>query len=57
MRLIGQNGNAFMILGLCRRAAKSAGWSDEQIKSVMDEMRSGDYNHLLSTAMQYFDVR
>lgn len=57
VRLIGQNGNAFMILGLCQRAAKKAGWSQEKIDKVMTDMRSGDYNHLLGVAMTEFDVR
>ena len=54
--LIGQDGNAFLILGLCRRAARSAGWTPDRIKSVMDEMQSGDYDHLLEVATKYFDV-
>jgi len=57
VKLVGEDGNAYAILGSCRRAAKKAGWSAEKIKSVMDEMRSGDYNHLLGTAMKHFDVR
>jgi len=55
--LVGQDGNAFNILGLCQRAAKRAGWTKEQIDTVMTEMRAGDYNHLLQTAMEHFDVR
>lgn len=55
--LVGQDGNAFMILGLCQRAAKKAGWTKEQTDAVMQEMRAGDYDHLLATAMEHFDVR
>jgi hypothetical protein len=55
--LIGQDGNAFNILGLCRRAAKEAGWPQEQIDAVLGEMKSGDYNHLLQTAMKHFEVK
>lgn len=57
LKLIGQDGNAFMILGLARRAAVKAGWSKERIDAVMTEMRSGDYNNLLVKAMEHFDVR
>ena len=57
VKLIGQDGNAFMILGLCQRAARKAGWSKEQIDAAINEMRAGDYNHLLATAMDRFDVR
>lgn len=57
VKLSGQNGNAFMILGLCRRAAVKAKWTDAQIDAVLTEMKSGDYDHLLQTAMKHFDVR
>jgi hypothetical protein len=56
VKLVGQDGNAFVIMGLCSRAAKKAGWTPEQLKVVMDEMKSGDYDHLLQTAMKHFDV-
>jgi hypothetical protein len=56
VRLVGEDGNAFMILGLCQKAARRAGWSPEKIAAVMDEMKAGDYNHLLATAMKHFDV-
>lgn len=56
VKLVGQDGNAFVILGLCRRAAKKAGWTAEQIKAFMDEATNGDYNHLLATACDWFDV-
>lgn len=56
VQLIGQDGNAFMILGLCRKAASKAGWDKEKIDSVLGEMMEGDYSHLLNTAMKHFDV-
>jgi ERCC4-related helicase len=55
--LVGQDGNAFNILGLCQRAAKQAGWTQEHINDVMKEMKAGDYDHLLATAMKHFEVR
>lgn len=57
VRLVGQNGNAFNIMGLCHRAAEKAGWTKEQIDAVMAEMRAGNYDHLLGVAMERFDVR
>lgn len=56
LKLVGQNGNAFMILGLAKRAAVKAKWTPEQWKKVSEEMTSGDYNHLLSVACAHFDV-
>ena len=57
VRLIGADGNAFMVLGLCQRAARKAGWPKERIDAVMEDMRSSDYDHLLGVAMREFDVR
>src|SRR5437660_820685 len=51
VKLIGEDGNAFAILGACQRAAQKAGWSKEQWSKVRDELMSGDYNHLLAVAM------
>lgn len=56
VELTGHDGNAFNILGRCARAARQAGWSPEKAKVVFDEMRAGDYNHLLQIAMKHFDV-
>lgn len=57
VRLVGQNGNAFMIIGLCRRAAKAAKWTPERIDAVMTDMMSGNYDHVLQVALREFDVR
>ena len=56
LRLVGKDGNAFFILGRATRVAGKAGWSKEQIDAVMEEAMSGDYDHLLCTMMEYFDV-
>lgn len=48
-RLVGHDGNAFALLGGFQTAAKKAGWTKEQIKEVIDEAMSGDYDHLLYT--------
>ena len=56
VKLIGQDGNAFAVLGTCQRAAEKAGWTPEQINQWRTEAMSGDYNHLLATCMTYFDV-
>lgn len=56
VKLIGRDGNAFSIMASCRRAARQAKWSEEKIESLLKDMMSGDYNHLLSVAMDNFDV-
>jgi hypothetical protein len=57
VRLSGQNGNVFMILGLCRQAAQKASWTEERIKWVLEEMQSKDYDHVIQTAFKYFEVQ
>lgn len=56
VELVGHDGNAFSIIGRVRKAMKKAGLSEEQIKEFTDEATSGDYDHLLQTAMRYVDV-
>lgn len=56
MQLTGNDGNAFAILGACRKAARRAKVSSEEIELFTKECTSGDYNHLLATCMRWFDV-
>ena len=56
VKLIGQDGNAFRVLGLCRKALRRAGWEKPQIDAFTEEATSGDYNKVLATAIKYLDV-
>jgi hypothetical protein len=53
MRLVGQDGNAFSIMGRFQGQARKAGWTKEQIQQAISEMTSGDYDNLLRTVMKY----
>lgn len=53
LELVGTNGNAFAILGQMRRAALK---NDMDWDAIQAEATSGDYNHLLQTAMKHFEV-
>ena len=53
--LSGQDGNAFIVLGGCRRAAERAGLPPEVVKAFTEEATAGDYDHLLQTAIKWFD--
>jgi hypothetical protein len=53
LQLVGLDGNAFSLMGAFQRQARKEGWSKEEIKSVLDECQSGDYNHLLCTLMDH----
>ena len=55
IKLVGEDGNAFAILGRCQQAARRAGLSKEEIKPFMDEATSGDYNKLLNTCQDWFN--
>ena len=56
VKLVGTDGNAFSILGKVSKALKAGGHPD-LAKEFMKEAMSGDYNHLLRTAMEYVEVR
>jgi len=51
LQLVGLDGNAYSVMGAFQRAARREGWSQEEIKVVLNEAMSGDYNHLLATIM------
>jgi hypothetical protein len=55
LKLTGEDGNAFFILGRARQALRRARRSDlwEQFNK---EATSGDYTNLLATCMKYFVV-
>ncbi len=56
LKLVGRDGNAFVILGNAVKVAKRSGWDKVQIDTFLAEAESGDYDHLLQTCMKYFDV-
>ncbi len=49
LNLVGLDGNAFSLMGAFSQAARRQGWNQEEIKVVLDECVSGDYDHLLQT--------
>ena len=56
VKLTGQDGNAFAILGRMQTALKKHKVPEEEIKVFMKEAINGDYNHLLQTCMEWVDV-
>lgn len=56
VQLTGQDGNAFMILGLVQKALRRAGVPKEEQEAFIAEATSGDYSHLLQTAMNWVKV-
>ena len=56
VELVGKDGNAFNILGICRRAMKRARLPESEIEAFTQEATSNDYNHLLITCTEWFNV-
>lgn len=50
--LVGEDGNAFAIMGRVSKALKRAGHKD-LVDQYINEATSGDYDHLLQTTMKY----
>ena len=53
LQLVGEDGNAFSILGRFSKEARRAGNSKEAIQAVVDLAMAGDYNHLLRIVMAH----
>jgi hypothetical protein len=56
VQLSGTDGNAFAILGRVQAALRRAGAGDDAIRDFRNEATSGDYDHLLQTAMRWVNV-
>ena len=56
VKLVGEDGNAFAIIGRCRHAMIRNHLSQAEIDTFTQEATKGDYNHLLCTCMNWFDV-
>lgn len=53
LRLDGQDGNAFALMGAFKNAARKQKWTPDEIDVVLKECMSGDYDHLLATLCKY----
>lgn len=53
--LVGEDGNAFSILGRVKRIMCRAGL-DDQWEEFLKEATASDYDHLLLTVMRWFSV-
>jgi hypothetical protein len=56
VKLVGRDGNAFTIMGVVSAALRKAGAPEKAIRQYRQESMSGDYCHLLATAMKYCEV-
>ena len=56
VKLIGQDGNAFAIMGRVKQVLRRSGADREYIDKYLSEATSGDYNHLLAVSMKYVEI-
>lgn len=53
VKLVGENGNAFAILGAVKRALRKAKVPEAEVDAFYKEATSGDYDNLLRTCAQW----
>lgn len=56
VQLVGEDGNAFSILGRVTRAMSRAGIVDSEVDAFRAEATSGDYDNLLRTVLAWVNV-
>jgi len=56
VRLTGESGNIFSIMGCVERALRKAGASTEALREYREQSMSGDYNNALRVAMDWVEV-
>ena len=56
VKLVGEDGNAFAILGKVQKALRKGGVAKVEIDKYLEEATSGDYDHLLTTTMEWVEV-
>ena len=56
VKIVGVNGNAFNILGICTREMKRHNLPKSEIDTFMTEATRGNYDNLLCVVMNWFNV-
>lgn len=51
--LVGEDGNAFAIMGRVSKALKDAGNDESVIESYIEQATAGDYDHLLQVTLAF----
>jgi len=55
VKLVGQNGNVFNLLGICTKALKRAGQYEEAQELKKRVFSSGSYDEALALMLEYVD--
>jgi hypothetical protein len=56
VKLVGEDGNSFAILGAVIAAMRRAGVAQDEIDAYRAEATTGDYNYLLQITMRWVEV-
>ncbi len=56
VRLVGEDGNAFAIMGRVSMAMRRAKVPPQEVKNFTEECMSRDYDHLLQTVMKWVNI-
>ena len=52
--LTGPQGNAFYLMGVANNFMRNLEFTQEEAESIWEELKSGDYEHLITTFDKYF---
>jgi len=55
LQLVGLDGNAWSIIGATKQAMRTWGYSSQAQHEMSEDATSGDYNHVIQTAMFWTD--
>lgn len=55
LQLVGIDGNAWSIMGAVGQAMRKHGYSNQAKGEMVEDSMSGDYNHVIQTAMFWTD--
>lgn len=56
VNIVGRDGNAFSILAECQFKMRKAKVTINEIESFYNTATNGDYDHLLRTVIEYFNI-
>lgn len=57
VKLVGQDGNVFNLIGICTQALRRNGMSDKVTEFQKEVMSAGSYDEALCVMMNWFEVR
>ena len=56
VNLVGEDGNAFAIIGRVRQALRREGVAEKKVEAFAEEVMSGDYDNVRRTVMSWVEV-